>query len=116
MRFPADLDDEQRRNVRKGLSEEILSVFDMLVEGKELSKAERGEVKLVARELLDAPKAKKLRIELRAEEEATRPKARFEVEVRHLHYQRQDDPRSPRSARVSSGYRSAVRVQVCGDA
>ena len=54
-------------------------MFDMLVEGKELSKAERGLVKQVARELLDALKAEKLRIELWAEKEATR------AEVKHLH-------------------------------
>lgn len=33
-------------------------VFDMLVEGKELSKAERGEVKFVARALLDSAQGK----------------------------------------------------------
>jgi hypothetical protein len=72
LRFLADLDGEQRRGMREGLSEEHLPVFDMLVEGNELSKAERGLVKQVARELLDALKAEKLRIDLWAEKEATR--------------------------------------------
>jgi type I restriction enzyme R subunit len=76
LRFLADLDDEQRRGVREGLSDEYLAVFDMLVEGKELSKAERGQVKQVARELLDALQAEKLRIDLWAEKEATRAEVR----------------------------------------
>lgn len=47
-------------------------MFDMLVEGKVLSKAERGLVNRWRGELLDALKAEKLRIELWAEKEATR--------------------------------------------
>jgi type I restriction enzyme R subunit len=72
LRFLADLEDEARRGLREGLSEEHLAVFDMLVEGKELSRAERERVKQVARKLLDALKAEKLRIELWAEKEATK--------------------------------------------
>jgi type I restriction enzyme R subunit len=72
LRFLADLDDEARRGVREGLSEEHLAVFDRLVEGKELTRAERERVKQVARELLDALKAEKLRIERWAEKEATK--------------------------------------------
>jgi len=76
LRFLADLDEEARRGVREGLSEEHLAVFDMLVEGKELTKAERERVKQVARELLDALKAEKLRIERWAEKEATKAEVR----------------------------------------
>ena len=72
LRFLADLDDEARRCVREGLSEEHLAVFDMLVDGKDLTKAERERVKQVARELLDALKVEKLRIERWAEKEATK--------------------------------------------
>jgi len=72
LRFLADLDNEARRGLREGLSEEHLAVFDMLVDGKEMTRAERERVKQVARELLDALKAEKLRIELWAEKEATK--------------------------------------------
>ena len=76
LRFLADLDDEARRGVREGLSEEHLAVFDMLVDGKELIKAERERVKQVARELLDALEVEKLRIERWAEKEATKAEVR----------------------------------------
>jgi type I restriction enzyme R subunit len=76
LRFLADLDNEARRGLREGLSEEHLAVFDMLVDGKEMTRAERERVKQVARELLDALKAEKLRIEQWAEKEATKAEVR----------------------------------------
>jgi type I restriction enzyme R subunit len=76
LRFLADLDAEARRGVREGLSEEHLAIFDMLVEGKELSKPERERVKQVAHDLLDALKAEKLRIALWTEKEATKAEVR----------------------------------------
>ncbi len=72
LRFLSELDDEARRALREDLSEEHLAVFDMLVDGKELTRAERERVKQVARELLDALKTEKLRIERWAEKEATK--------------------------------------------
>jgi type I restriction enzyme R subunit len=48
------LTEEQDRHVREHLSEEELTVFDILTRpGPDLSKAERDEVKKVARQLLD---------------------------------------------------------------
>lgn len=48
------LTEEQDRHVREHLSEEELTVFDILTRpGPDLSTEERGEVKKVARELLD---------------------------------------------------------------
>jgi type I restriction enzyme R subunit len=48
------LTEEQERNVRENLTEEELTVFDILTRpGPDLSTEERDEVKKVARELLD---------------------------------------------------------------
>jgi type I restriction enzyme R subunit len=52
------LSDEQQRNVREHLTEEELTVFDILTRpGPELSSEERDEVKKVARALLEKLKA-----------------------------------------------------------
>ena len=59
LRFSTTLTEEQARHVREQLSEEELVVFDLLTRpGPELSAAERGEVKKLARGLL--PKVKRL--------------------------------------------------------
>ncbi|MBA3812165.1 MAG: type I restriction endonuclease subunit R, partial [Caulobacteraceae bacterium] len=52
--FVAELDDEERRAAREGLNEEELAIFDLLTRPEpKLTKAEEGEVKKVARELLE---------------------------------------------------------------
>jgi type I restriction enzyme R subunit len=52
--FVADLDEEETRAAREGLSEEELAIFDLLTRpAPVLSKAEEAEVKKVARELLE---------------------------------------------------------------
>jgi type I restriction enzyme R subunit len=52
------LNDEQQRHVRENMSEEELTVFDLLTRpGPELSTAEREEVKKVARQVLDRLKS-----------------------------------------------------------
>jgi type I restriction enzyme, R subunit len=53
LKLSNSLDDEQERHVRENLSEEELVIFDILTRpAPELSKAERDEVKKVAKELL----------------------------------------------------------------
>ncbi len=48
-----ELEPEEKRNVREGLTEEELAIFDLLALEVELSDKERKEVKRIARELLD---------------------------------------------------------------
>lgn len=53
LRFSRSLNEEEQRHVRESLTEEELTVFDLLTRpGPELSPAERDEVKKVARQLL----------------------------------------------------------------
>lgn len=54
VKFSRKLTNEETRHVRENLSEEELTIFDILTRpGPELSKAERNEVKKVAAHLLD---------------------------------------------------------------
>ena len=53
MEVAAELDAEQQRHVREGLSEEELALFD-LIQRKDLGKAERERVKQASRDLLAA--------------------------------------------------------------
>ncbi len=57
VKFVGDLSLEDQRAVREGLDEEILPVFDVLVQRKELDSRTRNRVKAVAAALLDAIKA-----------------------------------------------------------
>jgi type I restriction enzyme R subunit len=55
---PASLSSEQQRHIRENLSEEELTLFDILLKpAPELSDPERSKVKAVARELLEQVKA-----------------------------------------------------------
>ncbi|MBL7473094.1 type I restriction endonuclease subunit R [Robertkochia sediminum] len=62
--FLEDLTTEEKRVVREQLgNQEALAIFDLLVEGKELSDKEIKEVKKVASKTLDTLKAEKLKID-----------------------------------------------------
>jgi len=61
--FIQDLTVEENRTVREGLSEEILAIYDLLREGKELEQNEIKQVKKVAVETLEKLKQEKLKIE-----------------------------------------------------
>ena len=61
LKFMEELNEEERRAVREGLDEETLALFDLLLKPN-LSSIERNRVKDVAKELLEALKAEKLRI------------------------------------------------------
>jgi len=51
--FIGELDEEEKRTVREGLSEEELAIFDLLCKDLALNEKERAEVKKVAHELLE---------------------------------------------------------------
>ena len=52
--FTASLDDEEKRHVREGLTEEELAIFDLLTHPEpKLTKAQEIAVKKIARELLE---------------------------------------------------------------
>jgi type I restriction enzyme M protein len=73
------LNDEQQRHVREAMSEEELTVFDLLTRpGPELSAAEREEVKKVARQLLERLKTT-LALDWRKQAQ-TRARARIAIE------------------------------------
>ena len=51
--FVKELDEEDKRGAREGLSEEELAIVDLLCEEVELSEKERNKVKAIAKELLE---------------------------------------------------------------
>ncbi len=61
--FVRDLTMEDARVIRENLNEESLAIFDLLKNGKELTKAENNQVKKVAVGTLTKLKKEKLKIE-----------------------------------------------------
>ena len=79
VKLSRNLSDEQQRHVRENLSEAELTVFDLLTRpGPELSRAEREQVKKVARQLLETVKAS-LTLDWRQQAQA-RARVRLEIE------------------------------------
>jgi type I restriction enzyme R subunit len=71
LRFVRDLDEEERRHVREHLTEEELSIFDILTKPEpELSKTEEVAVKKIARQLLAKLTREKLILDWRNKEMA----------------------------------------------
>lgn len=62
MDFCGDLSIEEQRAIKENLDEPTLSVFDLLIQGKDLTKKEREEVKKVAAKTLEILKEEKLKI------------------------------------------------------
>ena len=61
LQFTQELNEEERRHISEGLTEEELAIFDLLTKPEpRLSKVEEQDVKKVARELLATLKAEKL--------------------------------------------------------
>ena len=60
--FIASLSEEEKRAYSENLDQPTLSIFDLLVQNKDLTKAEREEVKQVAQKTLDTLKKEKLNI------------------------------------------------------
>lgn len=61
--FINDLSKEQKRAFRENLSEDSLSIFDLLIEGKELNPKEYKKVKKIAAKTLEELKEEKLNID-----------------------------------------------------
>lgn len=71
MLFVSDLDEEERRHVRENLTEDELTIFDILTNPEpKLSQAQEVEVKKIARELLSKLKHEKLILDWRTKEQA----------------------------------------------
>jgi type I restriction enzyme R subunit len=80
-KFVRELDHEERRSVREGLSEEELTVFDILTKPEmKLKKKEEEAVKKVARELLRRLKAEKLVLDWRKRQQS-RAAVRLTIET-----------------------------------
>ncbi len=80
LKFVKELQEEEKRGVSEGLSEEELAVFDLITKPEmKLTKKEEGQVKKVARELLETLKLEKLVLDWR-KTQATRAAVRVAVE------------------------------------
>jgi type I restriction enzyme R subunit len=74
----AQMEEEERRAAREGLSEEQLTIFDLLTRPEpKLTKAQEAEVKKVARELLE--KLQELRVEHWRQNQQTRAAVQSEI-------------------------------------
>ena len=71
LKLVQELKEEESRAVREGLDEESLAIFDLLTK-PDLGRADILRIKTVARELLQALKVEKLRVDQWREKEATR--------------------------------------------
>jgi type I restriction enzyme R subunit len=82
LKFVKELQEEEKRVVSEGLSEEELAVFDLITKPEmKLTKKEEGQVKSIARELLETLKREKLVLDWR-KTQATRAAVRVAVEVK----------------------------------
>jgi len=80
LKFVKELQEEEKRGVSEGLSEEELAVFDLITKPEmKLTKKEEGLAKRVARELLETLKREKLVLDWR-KTQATRAAVRVAVE------------------------------------
>ena len=80
LKFVKELQEEEKRGVSEGLSEEELAVFDLITKPEmKLTKKEEGQVKSIARELLETLKRERLVLDWR-KTQATRAAVRVAVE------------------------------------
>jgi type I restriction enzyme, R subunit len=71
LRFAEELDEEERRGISEGLSEEELAVFDILTKPEiSMTDKERSRVKEVARDLLETLKKEKLVLDWRKRQQS----------------------------------------------
>jgi len=69
--FAQELDAEDKRHMREGLSEEELALFDILTKPEmELTEKDKAEIKKVARSLLERLKQEKLVLDWRKRQQA----------------------------------------------
>jgi type I restriction enzyme R subunit len=70
VKFAKDLNEEEQRGIREQLDDEQLAIFDILTRpSPQLTRAEREQVKRLARELLDTLKAERLVLEWRSRQQ-----------------------------------------------
>ncbi len=80
LRFAQGLSEEEQRSVAENLSEEELAIFDLLTRpDPHLTKAEREQVRAVARDLLDTLKAEYLILDWRSRQQ-TRAQVQVAIE------------------------------------
>lgn len=86
IRFAQSLNEEEKRGVAEGLTEEELALFDILSKpDPKLTKAQEAEVKKVAKELLEILKAEKLVLDWRSRQQARAAVRQFiEIELDKL--------------------------------
>jgi type I restriction enzyme R subunit len=78
--FARDLQEEEKRAIKENLTEEELTIFDLLTKPKmKLTKREEDEVKKVAKELLETLKQEKLVLDWRKKQQ-TRASVRLCIE------------------------------------
>ena len=78
LKFIAEMSEEEERAVREGLDEETLAIYDLLKKPA-LSKSDAKKVKAVAKGLLMALKAEKLKIDHWRDKESTRDSVRRQI-------------------------------------
>jgi type I restriction enzyme R subunit len=84
--FIGGLSDEEQRAKREDIeSQEILAIYDLLCDGKELTNAELKVVKKVAKETLDTLKADKLKVALWRESRQVTAQVRTSIYGQLLH-------------------------------
>lgn len=77
---PRELNEEEKRSVRENLSEEELTIFDLLTKpNMRLTQKQEKEVKKVAKELLETLKKEKLVLDWRKKQQA-RAAVRLSIE------------------------------------
>ena len=80
LKFVQELQEEEKRGVSEGLSEEELAVFDLITKPEmKRTKKEEGQVKSIARELLETLKRERLVLDWR-KTQATRAAVRVAIE------------------------------------
>ena len=86
IRFAQSLNEEEKRGVAEGLTEEELALFDILSKpDPKLTKAQEAEVKKVAAELLEVLKAEKLVLDWRSRQQSRAVVRQFiEIELDRL--------------------------------
>jgi type I restriction enzyme R subunit len=78
LRFVGELDEEQTRDMREGLDQESLALYDLLMKPS-LTPKEIGQIKQVAVELLSTLKEEKLRVDQWRDKEGTRDAVRSTI-------------------------------------
>ena len=85
-----DLQEEEKRHIKEGLTEEELAVFDILTRPRpEVTKKEEQQVKTVARELLEILKEQKLVLDWK---KRTRTRADVQVTMEDMLCERLPEP------------------------